>query len=80
MTRALPTVDMQNLAGDKPSALQIDDRLGDVTHLPHMPDRMQLPERRVGFFAVHRRLDDPWAHRVHPDATLGVLDRQGLGR
>ncbi|MNI32307.1 hypothetical protein D3C73_862160 [compost metagenome] len=45
-----------------------------------MPNRVQGAQCRVGFFAMHRRLDDARADRVYPDAALGVFDRQGFGR
>ena len=34
---------------------------------------------RVGELAQHRRIDDPRAERIDPDATLRVVEREGLG-
>jgi len=77
---ALPAVHMQDLTGDKPRALQVGDRLGDITHFAHTPHRVQLPQCSVGVFAMHRRLDDARAYRVHSNAAFGVFNRQGFGR
>ena len=76
MTGALPAIDMQDLAGHKPGVLQVNDRLGNVTHFAHVPNRVQLPQRRMAFLAMHRRLDDPRAYRIHSDTALGVFNRQ----
>ena len=51
MPGALPTIHMQNLAGHEPGVFQVDNRLDDITHLAHMPYRVQLPERCMVFFA-----------------------------
>src|SRR5471030_298596 len=78
--RALAAVHVQDLAGDESGVLQVDDCLGNITRFAHVPDRMQVAQCRVGFFTVHRRLDDPGAHRVHANAAFGVFDCQGFGR
>lgn len=80
MTRTLPTIDMQDLAGDKVGAVQIDDGLRNIADLTHVPNRMQIPQCFVSFLTMHRRFDDAWADRVHPNPALGVLNGQGFGR
>ncbi len=59
MPSTLPAVDMKNLPRHEPRILQINNRLGDVIHLPPVPNRVQLLPRSMAFFAMHRRLDGP---------------------
>ena len=80
MASALTTIDMEDFASDEVRAFQVEDRLHDVIDLTHMSDRVQAAEGGVSFFAVHRRFDDAGRYRVDPNAALGVLDGQRLGR
>ena len=79
MTRALPTINVEDFASDELGAVQVHDRVGDVIDLAHVPDRVQCAQGGVGFFAVHRGLDDAGRYCVHPNAALGVFDGQGAG-
>ncbi len=74
MACALPAVDVQDLAGDKCSAVQVEDRLNDVVDLTHMADRVQLAQGIVSFGGVHRGFDDARRHGVGADASLGILN------
>ena len=76
MPGTLPGVYMKNLPRHDPRILQINNRLGDVTHLPYVPNRVHLPQRSMAFLAMHRPLDDPLAYRIHSDTPLGIFDRQ----
>lgn len=76
---ALPAVHVQNLASHKARVIEIHHRLRDIVDFAHVPNRMQRAQCRVGFFAMHRRLDDARRYRVHPDSALGVFDGQGFG-
>ena len=80
MASALATVDMQDLASDEICPVEVEDRLHDVVDFAHVADRVQAAQRLMGFLGVHRRFDDARRYRVDPNATLGVLDRQGFGR
>jgi hypothetical protein len=80
VTGALTTIDVQDFAGDEVGVVQIHNRLSDVVDFAHVADRVQIAQRFMGFFAVHRGLDDARGNRVHPNPALGVLNRQGFGR
>jgi len=47
----LAAIDMQGLAGDEAGGLQIEHGVGDVRHLAHMADRMQLAQEIMGLGA-----------------------------
>ncbi len=76
----LPTIHMQDLTRHKPGRLQVNNGLDDIADVPHPPNRMQAPQCLMGFFGMHRRLDNPGTHGIDPNPAFGVLDRQGFGR
>lgn len=50
MPGALPAIHMQDLAGHKPGVFQVVNRLGNITHRPHMPPAIGLMSWQRGQF------------------------------
>ena len=73
-------LDVEDLAGDEPSAFQVEHRIDDVGDFTHVADRMKRSQEVVDLFGVHRRLDDPRRDSVHADAARRIFDRKALGR
>ena len=65
VTRALPTIHVQNLTSDKVGAVEVHNRLRDVADFAHVADRVQSAQCGVGFLAVHWGLDDAGRYGVY---------------
>jgi hypothetical protein len=76
VTSALAAVDVEDLARHEGRRIQIQNSVHDIAHLAHVTDRVQCPERLVGFRSVHRRLDDAQRDCVRANAGLCVFDRE----
>src|SRR5260370_35793647 len=70
MTCALAAVDVKDFACHEAGRLEVEDRVDDVGDLAYMADRVQSAELRIGLDGVHRRLDGPRPHPLHPDTAL----------
>ena len=68
MACALATIDVDGLAGHEAGGLEIEYRTDDVGDLAHAAERVQLGKLRMGFYGMHRRLDNAGRDRIHSDA------------
>ena len=54
----LPSIDVEDLAGHKACAIEIDHRIGNVGDLSHAACGMECSQCLMRFRRMHRRLDD----------------------
>ena len=80
MSRTLSTINVKDFARHKVGEFEVEDRIYGVGDFAYITDRMLSIELCMSLNGMHGRLDGTQCNGIHPDTTLGILDRQRFGR